>query len=65
MHTSAPCDWEPTYAECGEDGTCTHLESMPVEVAEAVLQAAVSWLWEKTNRTYGNCPVTVLPCRRT
>lgn len=65
MHTLAPCDWDLIYAECEDSGTCSHLESMPEETAEAVVGAATTWLWEATLRRYGNCPVTILPCKRT
>jgi hypothetical protein len=56
------CDWEPIFSECGEDGSCTHLDGMNPDLAAAVEVAGVTWLWEATLRRYGNCPVTILPC---
>ena len=64
MITVTACDWEPLFSNCGEDGTCTHLDGMDPDLAEAVTEAGVTWLWEATGRRYGNCPVTILPCLR-
>jgi hypothetical protein len=60
---SGPCDWSPTYIDC-EGDTCIHLEGLNPTAAEAVLGLAATWLWYATMRRYGNCPVTILPCRR-
>jgi hypothetical protein len=56
------CDWTPMFSNCGEDGSCTHLDSMPADLSDVAQEAAVTWLWEATLRRYGNCPVTILPC---
>lgn len=56
-----PCDWTLTHAQC-EGTSCTHLDSLEPDVAAAIEDAAVEWLWNATNRRYGNCPVTILPC---
>lgn len=58
------CDWEPIFSECGEDGSCTHLDSMNPDLALVVEEVGVTWLWESTLRRYGNCPVTILPCNQ-
>lgn len=56
------CDWPLIYTQCEGDGSCAHLESMDEQTAEAVEASAVDWLWEATNRRFGNCTVTFLPC---
>ncbi len=65
MISVTACDWDPLFADCAEDGSCSHLDSMPADVAEAVQTSAIEWLWDATFRRYGNCPVTILPCKRT
>lgn len=57
-----PCDWNPLFSDCGEDGTCTHVDSLHPDLSHVVQQAGVTWLWNATFRHYGNCPVTILPC---
>lgn len=55
------CDWPLVFASCTES-TCSHLDSLDPEIAAAVEESAIEWLWEATNRRFGNCPVTLLPC---
>lgn len=59
------CDWTPIFSECGgEDGSCSHLDSMNADLSEVVQEVGVTWLWEATMRRFGNCPVTILPCNQ-
>lgn len=53
-----PCDWPVVWC-CGE--TCTHYDSLSVEVAEAVMNMAIDRLRTWTN--YGPCPREIRPCR--
>lgn len=55
------CDWPLVFASC-TDSTCSHLEGLDPEVATAVEESAVEWLYTATNRRFGNCPITILPC---
>jgi len=54
--SSAPCDWPlSNIADCPELAG----SGDPV----AVKTAAVTYLWNWTNKVFGLCPVTVRPCR--
>lgn len=59
-----PCDWNPTYVNCGEDNSCLHIDALDPVAAAAVMEAGVYWLWEASHRRFGNCPVTIRPCLR-
>ena len=60
----AACDWEPIYSDCDCEGTCCHIASLSPDMAAAIELTAAEWLWESTNRRYGNCPVTFRACVR-
>lgn len=53
------CDWPLLGCD-----TCCDLD-VPPDVLEAAQEAAVDWLWNATNRRFGNCQVTILPCLQT
>jgi hypothetical protein len=50
------CDWPILGCD-----TCCDLD-VPPDIMEAAQEAAVDWLWNATNRRFGNCEVTILPC---
>lgn len=56
-----PCTWPISYSSC-EGPTCSHLDSLDPVLQESVELMATTWLWAVTNRRFGNCPVTILPC---
>lgn len=56
------CDWPVIYTQCEDNGSCLHLEGMDELTAEAVVESATEWLWNATNRRFGNCTSTLLPC---
>jgi hypothetical protein len=58
------CGWEPLYSDCDCEGTCCHLNGLSPTMTDAILGAATRWLWEATNRRFGNCPVTIRPCMK-
>ena len=60
---SGPCNWPVSYAGCG--GTMPEpLASMPASGVEVFESMATEYLWRWTERRFGECPVTVRPCRQ-
>lgn len=52
------CDWPVQGCD-----TCCDLDVHP-DVLAATQTMATEWLWEATNRQFGNCPVEILPCAK-
>lgn len=61
-----PCSWPMVMCGTGsgESGSsdCSHLDNLSPEMQEAVVGAAVDFLWEATGRRYGLCETTARPC---
>jgi len=61
-----PCNWDVNYAMCGVDAT-TGLPDLLAEMSDDQVvmfeQAAVEYLWRWTNGQFGQCSLTVRPCR--
>lgn len=56
------CGDASSESESGETAACSHLENLAPDVKQAVMESAVSFLWNATNNKYGLCEVTVRPC---
>jgi hypothetical protein len=53
--TEGPCDWPIDVSDCEQ------LATNPK--AQAIVDAAIAYLWNWTGRRFGLCEVTVRPCR--
>jgi len=60
---TAPCDWPLV-----ESLPCSALDELradyDAELADVLVEAATSLLWQWTGRVYGLCDLTVRPCRQ-
>ncbi len=68
---AVPCGWVPVWcgdtespAESPGDSapTCSHLLNLSDAMQEVVINSAIEFLWEATNRRLGLCTVTIRPC---
>lgn len=56
----APCDWEVDPAALD---VCPGWAEFPAPVQAAALELATLYLWARTGRQYGPCPLTVRPAQ--
>lgn len=58
-----PCDWPVDYSACG-GGLPEPLASLPASGVATFEEMAATYLWDWTGRKYGQCEVTLRPCRQ-
>lgn len=56
---TAPCSW-PLIEELA----CPDLDQVDEPIREAIIETATSLLWNWTGRVFGECELTVRPCRQ-
>lgn len=61
--TESPCSWPIDYSACG-GGLPEPLASLPASGVATFEEMAATYLWDWTGRKYGQCEVTLRPCRQ-
>lgn len=62
-YTEAPCSWPLDYSACG-GGLPEPLDSLPASGVATFEEMAATYLWDWTGRKFGECTVTIRPCRQ-
>jgi hypothetical protein len=63
LSPDAPCSWPIDYSACG-GGLPEPLASLPASGVAVFEEMAATYLWDWTGRKYGQCEVTLRPCRQ-